>query len=448
IRYSRRPGQRFAALAALGKAAAIGRELGQPPQWFDRLRNEAIAALALPDVHITRELDGFPPGTVAADFSEDFELYARTDKRGGCSIRRVGDGAELFRLPELGEPVAPRFGPGRLLSVFGVTSQRLRVWDLGGPEPVSRLEETKPVYSWDFDRDGRHLAAAHTDGVLSIYEVATGAPRGRFGASGVTREPVVRLHPAEPLAAVCSYFRPGVLVRDTRSGRVAAEIDTPWQGGSSSAEWSPDGRTLAVTAGDGPQIQLYAFDPAAPAFRPGRLMEGGRRGGRSLASTRPATASPPTAGTASSTSSTSPRGGPCSPPARCRLWATTTSGSTPRAEPSPRPASAGGKSGSASGRSRTAGSTGRCRSGRRTPLYPTSRSTPAGGSRSSGPGTGPEPFWRTWTGRRGLRPSPSPFPSFPRRRSPASIRRGRSTPTPSRASSAGRYGPTPPTRSG
>src|SRR5262249_9623519 len=50
IRYSRRPGQRFAALAALKKAAAIGRELGQPPEWFDRLRNEAIAALALPDV--------------------------------------------------------------------------------------------------------------------------------------------------------------------------------------------------------------------------------------------------------------------------------------------------------------------------------------------------------------------------------------------------------------
>ena len=44
-RYSRRPGQRFEALTALGKAADIGRELGQPPEWFARLRNEAIAAL-------------------------------------------------------------------------------------------------------------------------------------------------------------------------------------------------------------------------------------------------------------------------------------------------------------------------------------------------------------------------------------------------------------------
>jgi serine/threonine protein kinase len=52
-RNSRQPGQRFEALAALRKAVAIGHELHQPPEWFDPLRNEAIAALALPDVHIT-----------------------------------------------------------------------------------------------------------------------------------------------------------------------------------------------------------------------------------------------------------------------------------------------------------------------------------------------------------------------------------------------------------
>src|SRR5262249_12780572 len=72
IRYSRRAGQRFEALAALQKAAAVGRELGQPPAWFDRLRNEAIAALALPDIHITQSWDGFPPDTHWADVSPDF----------------------------------------------------------------------------------------------------------------------------------------------------------------------------------------------------------------------------------------------------------------------------------------------------------------------------------------------------------------------------------------
>src|SRR5205823_5288221 len=48
-RYSRRLGQRFETLAALEKAVGIGRELGQPPEWFERLRHEAIACLTLPD---------------------------------------------------------------------------------------------------------------------------------------------------------------------------------------------------------------------------------------------------------------------------------------------------------------------------------------------------------------------------------------------------------------
>jgi serine/threonine-protein kinase len=52
IRCSPRPGQRVEALKALHKAAGIGRELGQPPEWFDRLREEAIAVLALPDLPI------------------------------------------------------------------------------------------------------------------------------------------------------------------------------------------------------------------------------------------------------------------------------------------------------------------------------------------------------------------------------------------------------------
>src|SRR5262249_8748129 len=103
-RYSRRPGQRFAAPAALHKAADIGRELGQPPEWVDRLRNEAIAALALPDVHITQTWDGFPPGTHEADLRSDFQLYARTTEQGACSVRRVADDVEIAPLPGLGEP--------------------------------------------------------------------------------------------------------------------------------------------------------------------------------------------------------------------------------------------------------------------------------------------------------------------------------------------------------
>lgn len=104
IRYSRRPGQRFGALAALGKAAGLGRELGQPREWFDRLRNEAIAALALPDMHVTQVFGALPPATVSIELNDDFTLYASSIDNGVFVIRRVADDSEVCRLPELGEP--------------------------------------------------------------------------------------------------------------------------------------------------------------------------------------------------------------------------------------------------------------------------------------------------------------------------------------------------------
>src|SRR5262249_50075779 len=49
-RYSGRPGQRFRSLEAIRQAAELARRLGKPPETFDPLRNEAIAALCLPDI--------------------------------------------------------------------------------------------------------------------------------------------------------------------------------------------------------------------------------------------------------------------------------------------------------------------------------------------------------------------------------------------------------------
>src|SRR5262249_19192562 len=98
IRYSKREGQRFAALAALEKAANLGRELGQSPKWFDRLRNEAIAALALSDIYVTKEWEGNPEGTYHLAAAGDSSVYARADKQGTISVRRMSDDAELFSI--------------------------------------------------------------------------------------------------------------------------------------------------------------------------------------------------------------------------------------------------------------------------------------------------------------------------------------------------------------
>jgi WD40 repeat protein len=285
IRPSRRPGQRFDALEALGKAAAIGRELGQPTTWFDRLRNEAIAALALPDVHITREWAGFPPGSEWVDLDEDFEWYARTDKKGACSIRRVADDQEVARLLELGEPAKAQFGPGRALAVHGPSSGRFQLWDLGDPAKPARRLDLGNVCHWDFRPDGRLLGIACLDGSIGIYEVARGVRTHRLAPGEIVPRLTVQLHPTKPFVATSSYFvHRLVQVRDLRTGAVVASALCPWPGGNGAAAWSPDGRTLTVPQGDGGKIQQYAFDPAAPALPPIRTIEGlSPRGGMVIA---------------------------------------------------------------------------------------------------------------------------------------------------------------------
>jgi serine/threonine protein kinase/tetratricopeptide (TPR) repeat protein len=272
IRNSRRPGQRFEALAALAKAAAIGREMKQPLEWFARLRDEAIAALALPDLHITEEWDGFPPGTDEADVSEDFALYARTTDQGACTIRRVRNEAEVARLPDLGEKAEVEWGAGRVLLRWGGSSHRLQLWELAGPGPVLRLEERGVDWGWHFRLDGRRLALRHDDNSLSVYDVRRGrriyqlAPMGFAGGFGVW------LHPTAPFAATSSYFHREIHVLDLRTGAVADTFKPPWPR-SGSCAWAPDGRTLAVPDGDHGNILLLSFNPAAPRLLPRRPLE-------------------------------------------------------------------------------------------------------------------------------------------------------------------------------
>src|SRR5205085_1986021 len=93
--YSRRIGQRFASLDALAKAAEIARDQHMPQERLHLLRNEAIACLALPDLRVAREWDGFPTGSFSIDFDGSLTHYARTDRQGNVSVRRVADDVEI-----------------------------------------------------------------------------------------------------------------------------------------------------------------------------------------------------------------------------------------------------------------------------------------------------------------------------------------------------------------
>jgi WD40 repeat protein len=267
----------------LKSAADIGRELGQPPEWFDRLRNEAIAALALPDLHITHSWPGFPPGTFVAEVSDDFQLYARTTRSGACSVRRVADDVEVAALPEVGEPVWVDFGPGRLIVLFGDSSKRVQLWDVAGPEPVRRCEvaDCDRRWHWDFRARDWLMAVSHRDGSVDIYATDTGRLQDHLEARGIARGARPRLHPTAPVVTVCSYYSPLLQVRELGTGAALLSLKLPWEGTADCA-WSPGGRMLAVSDGNEGLIHLYAFDPAAPSLCLRRVLHAPENSGGTL----------------------------------------------------------------------------------------------------------------------------------------------------------------------
>src|SRR5437016_8036339 len=86
-RFSRQMGQRLDSLAALEKAARIRPD--------ERLRDEAMAALALPDIRRGPSLHASTAGTKGVAFDARYRSYARIDDQGIISIRSIPDNEEI-----------------------------------------------------------------------------------------------------------------------------------------------------------------------------------------------------------------------------------------------------------------------------------------------------------------------------------------------------------------
>src|SRR5262249_41721974 len=162
-RVSRRPGQRFDSLRAIEEAL----KLPVPPgRSLDELRNEAIAALVLPDLEVVKEWNGLLPTSNIWTFDAALQRYARAEAGGAVSIRRVEDDAELLRLPGLG----PLNGyVGLEFSPDGCFLHRHYQRDGQWRGNLCRIDGSQPVldaaYSgFAFSPDSRQLAASYPDG--------------------------------------------------------------------------------------------------------------------------------------------------------------------------------------------------------------------------------------------------------------------------------------------
>ncbi|MCI0685014.1 MAG: serine/threonine-protein kinase [Gemmataceae bacterium] len=242
-RLSRQIGHRHDSLTALVKAAHIRRD--------ERLRDEAIAALALPDVRL---LPGWrsPQGTpTAVSYGGQYRLYGRVDSQGIISLRRIPEDDEIQRIASRGSlPVLLQFSPDeRFLVSVGQDSTR-SLWRVADGMPMLKrpLRESRASA---FSPDGRRLAVGEL-GEVVLVDLASGQQEKRWRVR--SHPSSLAFHPDNSKLAVGCHGHSIAFVYDVASASLLAEL--PTGSGDPIVAWHPDGERLAVGGYD-PRIQIW-----------------------------------------------------------------------------------------------------------------------------------------------------------------------------------------------
>jgi serine/threonine protein kinase/WD40 repeat protein/tetratricopeptide (TPR) repeat protein len=261
-RRSGRVGQRFGALAET--AAAM--KLDPSPDLRQQLRNEAVAALVLPDLRLVKEWEGWLPGSQFVEFDDAVTRYALVDRQGVVRICGVADGREVCALPSAGGTF-PRFSDdGKHIALS--SGGRVRVWRLADDGPVLALDEAAPR-SFAFSPDSRSCSIGHADGSIALYDLVSGQRLRTLPGDPGSAD--VAFHPTKPQLAVLT--RTGIHVCDLESGATVASFSFPGQAYPAPA-WSPDGTLLAAVGAD-QAVHVWDLRTGAQCVR----VDGGHMGG-------------------------------------------------------------------------------------------------------------------------------------------------------------------------
>jgi serine/threonine protein kinase/WD40 repeat protein len=268
-RMSRQPGQRFDSLRAIREALRLPLPAGRS---LDDLRNEAIAALCLPDVEVAAQWDGLPPGANGVAVDPAFDRYAWGDKDGNVSVRRVRDNEEVYRLPGIGrcsDYDGLTFSPdGRFLHVTAAGDRRGCLWRLDGARPVKVLDDDHVRSA--FRPDGLQWAACYPDRSIRLLDLESGRVVRRL--AGPENPGRICWNPRRPQLAL--RLSSGIQVLHLDNGRLDPPF--PHSRGSGWWAWHPEGRLLAYCRDDRNEFVLADSETGAVV---GSRFEGHRAGG-------------------------------------------------------------------------------------------------------------------------------------------------------------------------
>jgi WD40 repeat protein/serine/threonine protein kinase/predicted Zn-dependent protease len=289
-RWSGRAGRLFDSLQALAEAARIARSLRAPPEHMLKLRNEAIACMALPDIRLIKEWERYTPDIAGAALDTRLQRYTRSDAQGNISIRGMADDREIMRLNGPGVGVGSvAFSPdGEFLeAVYPLDAQsrrgRILIWDLRRGEIAFRLapEFPRPAVVWS--PDSRRFALHGETRTIVLYDVlsrkemrrvSTGVRRTFPPVLGASDHEIV-FHPDGKQLAVLAWGT--VQIRDVETGNLVGQFDFPIP--VVRFAWGGAGRFLAGACADDEIVDvpektrdIYVWD--VPAGRMHKVLQG------------------------------------------------------------------------------------------------------------------------------------------------------------------------------
>ncbi|HLH56325.1 MAG TPA: serine/threonine-protein kinase [Verrucomicrobiae bacterium] len=246
-RYSRQMGQKLETLAVVTEAARIRVD--------GRLRNEAIAAMALPDLRRGPSWHVWRTNFLALACDATGQRYAALDYEGKVTVRSIPDNREIqrFETKPAGVDLYTdlSFSPdGMFLAKVGDGQQPL-VWCLNSGKAILQ-DAPEGACAPAFSANHRFVALARGEEVF-CFDLATGREMNHWKTAG--RVHTLQFHPADNRVAVGYKDWPWVSVYDATNGRELAQLKVG-EGRHMLVSWHPDGRQLAV-GGTALGIQIW-----------------------------------------------------------------------------------------------------------------------------------------------------------------------------------------------
>ncbi len=256
-RLSRQMGQRFETLDLIAEAAKLALSLKLGEDEFRKLRSEAASSMALTDLRVDHEWPGWPAGSFGAAFDGSLERYARVDRNGAVSIRRVNDDAELYQMPSMGTGASWAQMSDDGLAVVVSSWSYAKLWTLTGTT-ASCLLEVKDFTAVNFSPDDQQIAFGHEDATISLHERPSGRETQRFRAAKPIRH--VAFNPKHRQLAVT--YASGAAVIDLNTGRSLVDLSRgAWV--SAIPAWHPEGNLLALAEREN-RIALWEVPTGTP----------------------------------------------------------------------------------------------------------------------------------------------------------------------------------------